>query len=93
MASERRHTIDEDALKVTSVFAGTGEHAVLDHSTSADEEVLGALGYKQEFKRYAIERLRPAVFSRNTAWKEPRAQIQILEISPSGPPSPSRFLS
>ena len=54
MAAVRRHTVDENALNVTSVFAGTGDHAVIDHSADADEEVLVALGYKQEFKRYMI---------------------------------------
>lgn len=46
-----KHTIDESALKVTSIFTKTGDHAVLDHTADADEEVLVALGYKQEFKR------------------------------------------
>jgi hypothetical protein len=50
-ARERKHTIDESALHVTSVFTKKGEHAVLDHIADADEEVLVALGYKQEFKR------------------------------------------
>jgi hypothetical protein len=48
----RRHTVDESKLHVTSVLAQKGEHAVLDHFADADEEILGALGYKQEFKRY-----------------------------------------
>jgi hypothetical protein len=46
-----RHTVDETALHVTSVFTKKGEHAVIDHQADADEEVLVALGYKQEFKR------------------------------------------
>lgn len=49
----KRHTLDGTKLHVTSVLAQKGEHAVLDHITDADEEILGALGYKQEFKRYA----------------------------------------
>ena len=52
MASSRRRTVDEGTLHVTSVFQKTGDHAVLDHVADADEEVLVALGYKQEFKRY-----------------------------------------
>lgn len=52
-AGGRRHTVDESKLHVTSVLAQKGEHAVLDHIADADEEILGALGYKQEFKRYA----------------------------------------
>lgn len=46
-----RNIVDETTLHVTSIFAKTGEHAVLDHTADADEEVLVALGYKQEFKR------------------------------------------
>jgi hypothetical protein len=46
-----RHTVDETALHVTSVFTKKGEHAVIDHPADADEEILVALGYKQEFKR------------------------------------------
>jgi amino acid transporter len=49
--SMQKHTIDETALQVTSIFTKTGEHAVLDHTADADEEILVALGYKQEFKR------------------------------------------
>lgn len=48
----RRHTVDEGKLHVTSVLAQKGEHAVLGHIADADEEILGALGYKQEFRRY-----------------------------------------
>ncbi|MCJ1389693.1 hypothetical protein MMC18_002550 [Xylographa bjoerkii] len=51
MASGRRRTVDEGTLNVTSVFQKTGDHAVIDHVADADEEVLVALGYKQEFKR------------------------------------------
>lgn len=54
MASERKHTVDEGELHVTSVFAKTGDHAVLDHVADRDEEVLVALGYKQEFKRFGF---------------------------------------
>ncbi|KAE9371918.1 amino acid transporter-like protein [Stipitochalara longipes BDJ] len=50
-STQRRYTVDETALHVTSVFNKKGEHAVLDHTADADEEVLVALGYKQEFKR------------------------------------------
>lgn len=47
----RRRTVDESKLHVTSVFQQTHEHAVVDHDMDADEQVLVALGYKQEFKR------------------------------------------
>jgi len=43
--------IDENAVGVTSVFSKRGEHAVLEEGATADEVTLGALGYKQEFKR------------------------------------------
>ncbi|KAK5151390.1 hypothetical protein LTS14_009233 [Recurvomyces mirabilis] len=46
-----RHTVDESTLGVTSIFRTTQEHAVVDHEVDADEEILVALGYKQEFKR------------------------------------------
>lgn len=46
------HTIDERTLHVTSVFAETGDHAVLDHEADEDEKILVALGYRQEFKRF-----------------------------------------
>ena len=46
--------MDEGALHVTSVFAKTGGHAVLDHVADEDEETLVALGYKQEFKRFVF---------------------------------------
>lgn len=49
-----RHEVNENKLAVTSVFTKRGEHAVVDHDMDADEEVLVALGYKQEFKRYAM---------------------------------------
>lgn len=52
--TQRRYTVDESALHVTSVFTKKGEHAVIDHTADADEEVLVALGYKQEFKRFDL---------------------------------------
>jgi hypothetical protein len=50
-AGGRRTVVDESALHVTSVLAKQGVHATLDHEADSDEEVLIALGYKQEFKR------------------------------------------
>ncbi|KAK0258723.1 hypothetical protein B0A54_15314 [Friedmanniomyces endolithicus] len=47
----RRHTVDESALGVTSIFQKNNDHAVVDHDMDADEEILVSLGYKQEFKR------------------------------------------
>ena len=55
MESERRTSVvDEARLKVTSIFTSTGGHAVLDHVADADEEILVALGYRQEFKRFVL---------------------------------------
>jgi hypothetical protein len=55
MAGERKvSVVDEGRLGVTSVFAKTGDHAVIDHVADSDEEVLVALGYKQEFKRSVL---------------------------------------
>ncbi|KAL9105231.1 MAG: hypothetical protein Q9227_009558 [Pyrenula ochraceoflavens] len=51
MSEDRRHTVDDRSLHVTSVFQKTGDHAVIDHVADSDEEILVALGYKQEFKR------------------------------------------
>lgn len=45
------HVADENALRVTSVFEKTHEHAVVDETADLDEQTLVALGYKQEFKR------------------------------------------
>jgi hypothetical protein len=50
----RVSVVDEARLRVTSVFARTGDHAVIDHVADADEEILVALGYKQEFKRSVL---------------------------------------
>jgi hypothetical protein len=55
MAGERKVSIvDEGRLRVTSVFAKTGDHAMIDRVADSDEEVLVALGYKQEFKRSVL---------------------------------------
>ncbi|MCJ1478073.1 hypothetical protein MMC13_006748 [Lambiella insularis] len=51
MASGSKHVVDEGTLNVTSTFQKSGNHAIVDHVADADEEVLVALGYKQEFKR------------------------------------------
>jgi amino acid transporter len=51
MDSKHDRVIDEQDLHVTSIFQRTGDHAILDHDVDRDEEVLLALGYKQEFKR------------------------------------------
>lgn len=50
-SADGKHHVDENKLQVTSVFTRKGSHAVIDHTADADEEVLVALGYKQEFKR------------------------------------------
>ncbi|TGO89198.1 hypothetical protein BPOR_0120g00060 [Botrytis porri] len=51
MELKSKHTIDENILHVTSIFENTGDHAVIDHEVTTDEEILVSLGYKQEFKR------------------------------------------
>jgi hypothetical protein len=48
---EIKHTVDEGKLHVTSIFQKTGDHAIIDHEADMDEQVLVALGYKQEMKR------------------------------------------
>lgn len=54
MAIEQRKdtTPDDNKMHVTSVLAQQHEHAILDQDATSDEQTLGALGYKQEFKRY-----------------------------------------
>jgi hypothetical protein len=49
---------DGKALHVSSILAQTGQHAVLNRSADFDEEIVVALGYKQEFKRYDHESYR-----------------------------------
>ncbi|EME83102.1 uncharacterized protein MYCFIDRAFT_153757 [Pseudocercospora fijiensis CIRAD86] len=49
--SSGSHVVDEEKLRVTSVFQQTHEHAVVDENATLDDQTLGALGYKQEFKR------------------------------------------
>ena len=44
--------VDERDVKVTSVFTKAHNHAVIDEDATLDDKTLGALGYKQEFKRY-----------------------------------------
>lgn len=51
MNSSHNHVVDMSNVRVTSIFRKRGDHAVLDHAADSDEEVLTALGYKQEFKR------------------------------------------
>ncbi|CZS89493.1 probable UGA4 GABA permease-also involved in delta-aminolevulinate transport [Rhynchosporium graminicola] len=43
--------VDKRVSHVTSIFQKTANHAVLNHVADSDEEILTALGYKQEFKR------------------------------------------
>lgn len=52
METDQNRTIDEAKLNITSIFqTTTGDHAIIDHVADNDEEILVALGYKQEFKR------------------------------------------
>lgn len=43
--------VNEEDVHVTSVLTKRHEHAVLDQNATVDDATLGALGYKQEFKR------------------------------------------
>lgn len=53
MAARRQGSVvvDEADVHVTSVLAKRHEHAVLEDNATLDDATLGALGYKQEFKR------------------------------------------
>ena len=74
MASARKGSIvDESTVGVTSVFTRHGSHAVLEEGAGADETTLGALGYKQEFKRCVTHPFRT----------KPQADV-LIETSPSG---------
>ena len=43
LSSERKGTVDESTLRVTSLFQRTSGHSVIDHIADSDEEVLVAL--------------------------------------------------
>lgn len=87
MASDRRRTVDERALHVTSLFTKTGNHAVLDHTADADEEVLVALGYKQEFKRYILSAKNwsplPNTLRDFSIWSSFSVSFSVLGLLPS----------
>jgi hypothetical protein len=51
MAERNKSVVDENAVKVTTIFTNLHEHAVLDGDATLDDRALAALGYKQEFKR------------------------------------------
>ncbi|OCL05726.1 amino acid transporter-like protein [Glonium stellatum] len=51
ISAEGKHAVDQSKLHVTSVFSKTGAQAIVDYPVDEDEEILIALGYKQEFKR------------------------------------------
>lgn len=44
--------VGDGDVHVTSLLTSQHEHAVLYEDATLDEKTLGALGYKQEFKRY-----------------------------------------
>lgn len=53
MAPRQESVVNEQDLHVTSVLTKRHEHAVLEANATVDDATLGALGYKQEFKRHA----------------------------------------
>jgi len=62
--------IDVAHEPVTTIFS-RGEAAVVDHKLDADEEILVALGYKQEFKR------------KFTIWTSFSVSFSVLGLLPS----------
>src|SRR5271163_1327703 len=62
--------IDVAQEPVTTIFS-RGEAAVVDHKLDADEEILVALGYKQEFKR------------KFTIWTSFSVSFSVLGLLPS----------
>lgn len=59
MAPRQGSVVNEQDLHVTSVLTKRHEHAVLEEDANIDDATLGALGYKQEFKRH-VSRLATA---------------------------------
>lgn len=53
MARQHNVTVDESALKVTSLLNRLDEHAVIDDGATSDDQTLGALGYKSVVTRLA----------------------------------------
>ena len=62
--------VDIARERATSVFK-SGEAAILDHVPDADEEILVALGYRQEFKR------------KFTIWSSFSVSFSVLGLLPS----------
>jgi hypothetical protein len=68
--SAPRYSVDISHEPVTSVFRGT-DAPVVDHKLDADEEVLVALGYRQDFKR------------KFTIWSSFSVSFSVLGLLPS----------
>ena len=64
------YSVDIDHEPVTSVFA-RGDAPVVDHKLDADEEILVALGYRQDFKR------------KFTIWSSFSVSFSVLGLLPS----------
>ena len=60
MSNDRRSSrrsseiVNSKALAVTSVLDNQHQLAVIEENATLDDKTLGALGYKQEFKRFVI---------------------------------------
>lgn len=66
----RTYQLDMAHERVTSVFA-KGDAPVVDHELDADEEILIALGYRQDFKR------------KFTVWSSFCVSFSVLGLLPS----------
>lgn len=64
------YSVDLEHEPVTTVFV-RGEAPVVDHKLDADEEILVALGYRQEFKR------------KFTIWSSFSVSFSVLGLLPS----------
>jgi hypothetical protein len=70
MAAPSYSVVDIEHEPVTTVFA-RGDVPVVDHKLDADEEILVALGYRQEFKR------------KFTIWSSFSVSFSVLGLLPS----------
>lgn len=80
--------VDPHNVKVTTVFGNLHEQVVIDENATLDEKTLGALGYKQEFKRYVslhLQSLSGLIISERdfSIWETFSVSFSVLGLLPS----------